>query len=115
MDDRTDEIVRWCNAHGVTMKGHPLAWNYVDPRWLAEHAGRGDAASVRAGRRSASSDSRASINIWDVVNEATAYDREELKKQCAEADRGDRQDGHRRVRPDGLHRLPARRIRRRRS
>ena len=54
------------------------------------------------------------IEIWDVVNEATHYDREELKRNCAEADRGHRQDGHRRIRPQAPSRRPARRTRRRR-
>jgi endo-1,4-beta-xylanase len=81
-DERTEEIVRWCNAHGVTMKGHPLAWNYVDPRWLAdctpEEAMR--LQFERIGR--CAQRFKGKIDIWDVVNEATAYDREELKKRA---------------------------------
>ncbi len=78
---RTEEIVRWCNAHGITMKGHPLAWNYVDPRWLAdstpEEAMRLQFERIgRCARRF-----KGKIDIWDVVNEATAYDREELKRR----------------------------------
>ncbi len=81
MDDRTDEIVRWCKAHDVTTKGHPLAWNYVDPRWLA-----GTPEDVmrlqfeRVGR--CVERFKGDIDIWDVVNEATHYDREELKKRA---------------------------------
>ena len=81
MDDRTDEIVRWCKAHDVTTKGHPLAWNYVDPRWLA-----GTPEEVmrlqfeRVGR--CVERFKGDIDIWDVVNEATHYDREELKKRA---------------------------------
>ena len=33
-DERTERAIRWCEAHNITTKGHPLAWNYVDPRWL---------------------------------------------------------------------------------
>jgi len=81
-EERTDEIVRWCNAHGVAMKGHPLAWNYVDPRWLAQSTPE-EAMRLqleRIGRCAARF--QGSINIWDVVNEATAYDREELKQRA---------------------------------
>ncbi len=81
MDDRTEEIVRWCKAHDVTTKGHPLAWNYVDPRWLT-----GTPEEVmqlqfeRVGR--CVERFKGGIDIWDVVNEATEYDREELKKRA---------------------------------
>ena len=80
-DERTDEIVRWCKAHDVTTKGHPLAWNYVDPPWLA-----GTAEEImqlqfkrieRCVRRF-----EGAIGIWDVVNEATHYDREQLKRNA---------------------------------
>ncbi len=81
MDDRTNEIVRWCKAHDVTTKGHPLAWNYIDPRWLA-----GTPEEVmqlqldRVGR--CAGRFKGDIDIWDVVNEATHYDREQLKKEA---------------------------------
>jgi len=77
----TDRIIRWCREHKVTTKGHPLAWNYVDPKWLP-----GDPAAVmelqlkRIGecvRRFADG-----ISFWDVVNEATQYDRQEVLKQA---------------------------------
>jgi endo-1,4-beta-xylanase len=80
-DDRTDEIVRWCGTHTVTMKGHPLAWNYMDPRWLADSTPE-EAMRLqfeRIGR--CAQRFKGQIDIWDVVNEATAYDREELKRQ----------------------------------
>ncbi|UCD49667.1 MAG: endo-1,4-beta-xylanase [Phycisphaerales bacterium] len=79
-DERTEEIVQWCKAHAVTTKGHPLAWNYVDPPWL-----EGSAQEVmdlqmqrieRCVRRF-----RGDIDIWDVVNEATHYDRDQCKKR----------------------------------
>ncbi len=79
-DERTAEIVRWCKAHNVTTKGHPLAWNYVDPRWLPkepEQAMKLQFSRVAECVRKFKDD----IGIWDVVNEATHYDREELKKR----------------------------------
>jgi endo-1,4-beta-xylanase len=80
-DERTDEIVRWCKDHDFTTKGHPLAWNYVDPRWLADDPDAAMKAQLerigRCVRRF-----RNDIDIWDVVNEATHYDREQIKKQA---------------------------------
>ena len=79
---RTEEIAGWCNARGIAMKGHPLAWNYVDPRWLA--SGTPDEAMrlqfERVGR--CVQRFQGKIDIWDVVNEATAYDRDELKQRA---------------------------------
>ncbi len=78
---RTEQILAWCRAHGVTVKGHPLMWNYVDPQWLPD-----DPAEVRrlqleritecvkrfAGR----------IDTWDVVNEVAAFERPECLKKA---------------------------------
>ena len=80
-DERTDQIVRWCKDHGFTTKGHPLAWNYVDPQWLGDDPETAMKAQLkRIGRcvRRFKND----IDIWDVVNEATHYDREHVKKQA---------------------------------
>ncbi len=79
MDDRTDEIVRWCKAHGITTKGHPLAWNYVDPPWLAGTPE--EVMQLQLERVARCMERfRGDIGIWDVVNEATHYDRDELKR-----------------------------------
>jgi len=80
-DKRTEEIVKWCKDRGITTKGHPLAWNYVDPRWLKDESERAMELQLkRIGRcvRRFAND----IDIWDVVNEATHYDREQIKKQA---------------------------------
>ncbi|MBP8912697.1 MAG: endo-1,4-beta-xylanase [Phycisphaerae bacterium] len=81
MDARTDEIVRWCRDHQVTMKGHPLAWNYIDPAWLS---GTPEEIMQQQFERIARCIERfkGDIGIWDVVNEATHYDREELKRNA---------------------------------
>jgi endo-1,4-beta-xylanase len=87
-DARTEEIVRWCKAHGVTMKGHPLAWNWSDPPWLGDRTPQ-EAMQLqfeRVGRCAAKF--KSDIDIWDVVNEATAYDREELKKKAPKLTQG---------------------------
>lgn len=79
MDARTDEIVRWCKERGVTTKGHPLAWNYIDPPWLS---GTPEEIMQQQFERIARcmEQFKGDIGIWDVVNEATHYDREELKR-----------------------------------
>ncbi|MCH7557667.1 MAG: endo-1,4-beta-xylanase [Planctomycetes bacterium] len=80
-DARTEEIVRWCKAHNVTTKGHPLAWNYAQPPWLPKDP---DSAMrlqfdriERCVRRF-----KNEIDIWDVVNEATHYDRPGCKERA---------------------------------
>lgn len=85
-DERTDEVIRWCKAHDVTTKGHPLAWNYIDPRWL-----KGTAEEImqlqfqrieRCVRRF-----QGDIDIWDVVNEATHHDRQGPKENAPQLTR----------------------------
>lgn len=72
---RTEEILTWCKAHGVAVKGHPLMWNYHDPAWLPN-----DLAAVRKLQLDRITDCvqkfRGSIDRWDVVNEAANYERE---------------------------------------
>jgi endo-1,4-beta-xylanase len=80
-DERTEEIVRWCKAHNVTPKGHPLAWNYVDPRWLPKDPSEAMKLQFKRITRCVRK-FKDDIDIWDVVNEATAYDRPQLKKQA---------------------------------
>lgn len=80
-DDCTEEIVRWCKDHNVTTKGHPLAWNYVQPPWLQNDP---DSAMQLQFKRIERCVRRFKnkIDIWDVVNEATHYDRPECKKRA---------------------------------
>ncbi len=80
-DARTEEIVRWCKAQNITTKGHPLAWNYAQPPWLPKDT---DSAMrlqfdriERCARRF-----KNKIDIWDVVNEATHYDRPGCKERA---------------------------------
>ncbi len=80
-DDRTEEIVRWCNAHNVTTKGHPLAWNYAQPPWLPREP---DSAMQLQFKRIERCVQRFKnkVDIWDVVNEATHYDRPGCKERA---------------------------------
>lgn len=77
----SEKIVAWCRAHGVTLKGHPLAWNFSEPRWLPEDPSR--VMELQLGRVTREvSHFKGEINIWDAVNEATHFDREECKRQA---------------------------------
>ncbi len=80
-DARTEEIVRWCKAHNVTTKGHPLAWNYAQPPWLPKDPDLAMRLQLdrieRCARRF-----KNEIDIWDVVNEATHYDRPGCKERA---------------------------------
>lgn len=74
-------IARWCKVNAITPKGHPLAWNWQDPKWLKgtpeevmeEQFGYID-HSVRQFKNS--------IQMWDVVNEATQWDRPKTRKNA---------------------------------
>ena len=80
-DERTDQIVRWCKEHNITTKGHPLAWNYVDPRWLQDDPEKAMQLQLKRIGRCVQR-FRNDVDIWDVVNEATHYDRDSIKKQA---------------------------------
>jgi len=80
-DARTAEIVRWCKAHDVTTKGHPLAWNWVEPKWLPDSPEAAMQAQFEHIRRCAEK-FKNDIDIWDVVNEATHYDRPQAKERA---------------------------------
>jgi GH35 family endo-1,4-beta-xylanase len=78
---RIEQMARWCRDHGITPKGHPLAWNYADPFWLPN-----DPAEVRTLQMARIDDCvkrfHGLIEVWDVVNEATHFERDEFKKQA---------------------------------
>jgi len=80
-DARTEEIVRWCKAHNVTTKGHPLAWNRTEPQWLPDDPEAAMQAQLNRIRRCVQR-FKNDIDIWDVVNEATHYDRPQCKEQA---------------------------------
>lgn len=77
---RIDAIAKWCKEHHVTMKGHPLVWNFVDPVWIPKDLDlAGSLQIARIFREVAHY--KGSIDMWDVVNEATAYDRPECRQK----------------------------------
>jgi GH35 family endo-1,4-beta-xylanase len=77
----TEAVARWCQEQGLRCKGHPLAWNYFEPRWLPDD-GRKILDLQLARITDCTTRFRGLIDTWDVVNEATHFDREELKKRA---------------------------------
>jgi len=78
----TERVARWCAEHGIATKGHPLAWNSADPVWLPD-----DPEEIRRLQMARIDDCVARlaglIDRWDVVNEATHFDREEFMNRRA--------------------------------
>jgi GH35 family endo-1,4-beta-xylanase len=78
---RTEQVARWCQERGIVTKGHPLAWNFSDPRWLPD-----DPAAVRQLQYARITDCvgrfTGLIDRWDVVNEATHFERDEFRQRA---------------------------------
>lgn len=76
-----EAVARWCKEHGIAVKGHPLAWNYADPSWLPT-----DPSEIRKLQMARIEDCvgrfAGLIDRWDVVNEATHFDRDEFMKRA---------------------------------
>lgn len=73
------EVAKWCHRHGITTKGHPLLWNHNDPKWLPD-----DLDEIRILQMERISDCvtrfKGIIDIWDVVNEASDFERLKEKR-----------------------------------
>ena len=80
-DARSDASVQFCQQHGITAKGHPLAWNYMDPSWISD-----DPATALQQQferiEKCSERFKGRIDCWDVVNEAAIFDREKCTNQA---------------------------------
>ncbi len=78
----TEQVARWCQTQTIITKGHPLAWNYSDPAWLPE-----DPTTIHRLQMERITDCvtrfQGLIDRWDVVNEVTHYDREDLAQRSA--------------------------------
>lgn len=72
-----EQVARWCKENGIATKGHPLAWNFADPKWLPN-----DPDAIRRLQMARIEDCvgrfAGMIDRWDVVNEVTHHDREEF-------------------------------------
>lgn len=66
---RLDAMARWCSQHGLLMKGHPLVWHEVYPRWAPSDPEK--AIPLLGARvREIIAHYRGAITYWDVLNEA---------------------------------------------
>jgi len=74
----------WCREHGITCKGHPLAWDHPagSPRWLRDDLAEVERLST-ARVRDIVARFQGKIDIWDVVNEPTDLTR--FKNQIGRA------------------------------
>ncbi len=74
-------ISQWCAQNGITTKGHPLAWNFFDPPWAPD-----DPMELKRLQMTRIDDCvsrfKGRIDCWDVVNEATHFEREWIIKQA---------------------------------
>jgi GH35 family endo-1,4-beta-xylanase len=66
----TDTVTEWCASHGVTCKGHPLVWDFADPKWLPREFPEIRALS-NARVREIVARFKDRVGFWDVVNEPT--------------------------------------------
>lgn len=69
---RTDELRRtaeWFRDRGVTVKGHPLAWHTLAPRWLLGRPPGEVEEALRARIRRDVAGFAGLIDTWDAINE----------------------------------------------
>ncbi|MGD0224530.1 MAG: endo-1,4-beta-xylanase [Terriglobia bacterium] len=90
--ESTARMAAWCAAHHITVKGHPLAWNYVDPDWLPSDPAEDMRFQMQritdiVGRL------KGQVDFFDVVNEATNFAREETLQHAPKLTAGIEQMG----------------------
>ncbi len=73
-EDHWKNVARWCAANGIKTKGHPLAWNFSDPRWLPNDPDRNYRLQLDRITREVDRFT-GQVDIWDVVNETVKFDR----------------------------------------
>ena len=73
--DRLQSMADWCTDHHITTKGHTLIWHEVYPRWGSDYPDGEMMARQEARVHEIVSQFRGSVDIWDVVNEATVSHR----------------------------------------
>lgn len=71
-DRNINLCLEFCDKHDITVKGHPLGWNYKDPAWL-----NGSSAEILSVLKQYTTNRvetyKNRIKIWDAVNEAAEY------------------------------------------
>lgn len=79
--DYTRQVAEWCRKHGIVVKGHPLAWNFADPAWLPDDPK--EILRLQLARiEDCVSRFTGLIDRWDVVNEATEFDRPSFQQRA---------------------------------
>ena len=72
------QVAEWCKINGIATKGHPLAWNYADAAWFKD-VDADELFRLQLGRIADCVKTMTGlIDRWDVVNEATHFDRDSL-------------------------------------
>jgi hypothetical protein len=66
------QMARWCQEHGITVKGHPLCWHLSSAPWLTDLAPEETRALLRGRIRREVGTFAGLVNVWDVVNEAVS-------------------------------------------
>jgi endo-1,4-beta-xylanase len=67
---RLRRAARWFTDRGCTVKGHPLVWHTLAPRWLLELPGAEVEAAVRTRITREVTGFADVIGTWDAINEA---------------------------------------------
>lgn len=76
---RLERLARWFTDRGVQVKGHPLVWHTLAPRWLLDLPSSEVEAEVRARITREVTAFAGVIETWDAINEAVimpVFDRE---------------------------------------
>lgn len=68
--DRLLRTARWLRGQGVAIKGHPLVWHTMAPRWLLELDDDEVESAIRERIRSLVTGFAGVIDLWDAINEA---------------------------------------------
>jgi GH35 family endo-1,4-beta-xylanase len=68
--DRILAAARWFVERGVTVKGHPLLWHTLAPKWLMPLSDAEVEATIRDRIRRDVTDFAGVIDLWDAINEA---------------------------------------------
>jgi GH35 family endo-1,4-beta-xylanase len=67
---RLHRTAQWFHEHGVAVKGHPLVWHTLAPRWLLDLPTDEVADVVRARITREVTDFTGVVDAWDAINEA---------------------------------------------
>ena len=70
----------WFVEHGAVVKGHPLAWHTLAPKWLLDLPDDEVEATLRARIVREVTDFRGVVDLWDAINEVVimpVFDKEE--------------------------------------